>query len=163
MRLSPQDARPEFDRKLIVFNPSQDEVRRFFCNVYARQQTGAPLTPLETIAGHWIDEHPEYHRMLGNVDAALERRFDAADGQSNPFLHLSMHLAISEQLSIDQPPGLRAHFGALSARLGSEHAAAHEVMECLGEVLWHAERNRRPPDGAAYLECVARRAGAPVR
>lgn len=141
-----------------MFNPTQQEVRRFFCAVRAKQREGAPLTPLEDLAGRWIAEHPEYHAALDDAQASLERAFDGADGAGNPFLHLSMHLAISEQLSIDQPPGICTHFHALALRLGSEHAAAHEVMECLGEVLWQAERSGRPPDGVAYLDCLARRA-----
>ena len=142
-----------------MFNPSQDEVRRFFCEAYAKQRRTLPMTPIETIAAGWIDQHPEYHAILEDAERALTRAFDGADGQGNPFLHLSMHLAITEQLSIDQPPGIRAHFERLTHRLGSAHEAAHQVMECLGEVLWQAERHRQPPDGAAYLDCVARRAG----
>lgn len=141
-----------------MFNPTQQEVRRFFCSVRSKQREGTPLTPLEDLAGRWIAEHPEYHAALDDAQTSLERTFDGADGAGNPFLHLSMHLAISEQLSIDQPPGIYAHFQKLATRLGSEHAAAHEVMECLGEVLWQAERSGRPPDGVAYLDCLARRA-----
>jgi hypothetical protein len=141
-----------------MFNPPQREVRQFFCAVRSSQRAGTPLTPLEDIAGRWITEHPEYHALLDDAQTAIDRAFDGAEGAGNPFLHLSMHLAITEQLSIDQPPGIRNHFQALVHRLGSEHAAAHEVMECLGEVLWQAERSGQTPDGAAYLECLARRA-----
>jgi hypothetical protein len=141
-----------------MFNPTQQEVRRFFCSVRTKQREGTLLTPLEDLAGGWIAEHPEYHAALDDAQTSLERAFDGADGAGNPFLHLSMHLAISEQLSIDQPPGICAHFQMLANRLGSEHAAAHAVMECLGEVLWQAERSGRPPDGVAYLDCLARRA-----
>jgi hypothetical protein len=101
--------------------------------------------------------------LLDDPDRALAERFDAADGQGNPFLHLSMHLAIAEQLSIDQPPGIRAVWQQLTTRLGNAHPAAHEVMACLGEVLWQAQRTGQPPDGAAYLECLHRRAGLPRR
>ncbi len=143
-----------------MFNPSQHEVRRFFCAVRAKRGSAAPLTPLEAIAADWIAEHPEYHGLLDLGEAVVEQRFDGADGRSNPFLHLSMHLAISEQLSIDQPPGMRALFEQLAARLGSPHEAAHQVMECLGEILWHSQRSGLPPDGEAYLDCLRRRASA---
>jgi hypothetical protein len=141
-----------------MFNPSQQEVRRFFCGVRSKQREGAPLTPLEDQAGRWIAEHPEYHRWLDDPQTSIDRAFDGADGTGNPFLHLSMHLAITEQLSIDQPPGIRMCFQALIGRLGSEHAAAHDAMECLGEILWRAERSGQAPDGAAYLDCLSRRA-----
>ena len=143
-----------------MFNPSQHEVRRFFCAVQQKRGSAAPLTPLESIAADWIGEHPEYQSLLEQGEAAVDQRFDGADGRGNPFLHLSMHLAISEQLSIDQPPGIRALFERLAARTGSAHEAAHQVMECLGEVLWRSQRDGMPPDGEAYLDCLRRRAGA---
>jgi hypothetical protein len=109
----------------------------------------------------WIVEHPEYHDILSSAEAAAtEYRVD--EGRTNPFLHLSMHLAIAEQLSIDQPPGLRTAYQRLVARRGGAHAAAHDVMECLGEVIWSAQRagDALPPDemSARYLECLLRRA-----
>ena len=140
-----------------MFDPSQHDVRRFFCAVQAKRHGREPLTPLEAIAADWIAEHPEYHALLADPERAVSERFDAADGQGNPFLHLSMHLAIAEQLSIDQPPGIRAARDLLAARTGSEHEAAHQIMECLGEVLWRAQRSGQPPDGEAYLECLRRR------
>ncbi|NBS66419.1 MAG: DUF1841 family protein, partial [Betaproteobacteria bacterium] len=119
-----------------MFNPSQDEVRRFFCEVFRKHVGRLPLTPLESIAASWVDQHPEYHPVLSDEPTALRAHFDAADSGGNPFLHLSMHLAIAEQLSIDQPPGIRSAWERIASIKGDEHAAAHEVMECLGEVLW---------------------------
>ena len=144
----------------MLFNPSQADVRRFFCETFRKQRAGEPLTPLEAIAADWIAEHPEYHDDLADAERAVAADYGAEWGRENPFLHLSMHLAISEQLQIDQPPGLRAAADALARRLGSPHSAAHQVMECLGETVWKAQRDRTPPDGAAYLDCVRRRAGA---
>lgn len=141
-----------------MFSPSQHDVRRFFCATLAKQAQGQPLTPLEAIAADWIAEHPEYHPELGDVEAALAAVFDVESGRTNPFLHLSMHLSISEQLSIDQPAGIRQAFELLTARLGSAHAAQHALMECLGEMLWESQRSGLPPDGARYLDCVRRRA-----
>ncbi len=139
-----------------MFDPSQHDVRRFFCGVYRKWRDREPLTPLEGIAADWVAEHPQYHQLLTDESLAIESKFDAASGQGNPFLHLSMHLAIAEQISIDQPPGIRAITERMAASLGSMHAVAHEVMECLGQVLWHAQRSGLPPDGQAYLECLER-------
>ena len=141
-----------------MFAPSQNDVRRFFCEAHRKQRDGAPLTPLEVLAGDWIGQHPEYHADLADVDAALAAVYTVEDGRSNPFLHLSMHLSISEQIGIDQPRGIKQAFELLAARLGSAHAAQHEVMECLGEMIWAAQRSGLPPDGEKYLECVRRRA-----
>ncbi|RZJ06658.1 MAG: DUF1841 family protein [Acidovorax sp.] len=141
-----------------MFSPSQEDVRRFYCQVLAKSRSGQPMEAIETLAGQWIDEHPEYHPELANEDEALARVFDAKDGQSNPFLHLSMHLSISEQCSIDQPRGIRQAVELLAARRDSLHDAHHEAMECLGQMIWESQRSGRPPDGQAYIDCVQRRA-----
>ena len=141
-----------------MFNPSQADVRRFFCSVHAKRLQQQPMEAIETLAGQWIAEHPEHHTELSDLDAALALLGDADPAGGNPFLHLSMHLSISEQCSIDQPPGIRQAVELLAARRGDLHAAHHEVMECLGTMLWESQRAGRPPDGQAYIEAVRQRA-----
>lgn len=141
-----------------MFNPTRDEVRRFFRELLEKKRTGAVLTPIEAIAGDWIEEHPEYFPALAPVADGEPDPYEAREGAPNPFLHLSMHLSIAEQLSIDQPSGIRAAVDRLARKLGSAHDAHHEVMECLGEMLWTAQRNGGSPDGGAYVKCVERRA-----
>jgi hypothetical protein len=141
-----------------MFQPSQHDVRRFFCEVAAKQKQGAALAAIEVLAGGWIDEHPEYAADLADVDAALTASYTVEGGRTNPFLHLAMHLTISEQVSIDQPRGIRQAVELLTARRGSLHQAHHEVMECLGEMIWESQRSGRPPDGIAYLDRVRQRA-----
>ena len=143
-----------------MFTPSQHDVRRFFCETQRQRSQGLPLTPLQALAADWIARHPEYEAELADVDAALAASYSVEAGRSNPFLHLSMHLTISEQVSIDQPRGIRQACALLAARLGSLHEAQHQVMECLGEMVWASQRSGLPPDGAVYLECVRRRATA---
>lgn len=144
-----------------MFAPSQQDVRRFFCDVAAKRRDGMPLTPLEDLAAQWIAEHPEYAADLADTDAALAAVYAVEDGRTNPFLHLSMHLSISEQVSIDQPRGIRQAFELLARRRGSAHEAQHAMMDCLGEMLWASQRTGLPPDGDAYLDCVRRRATGP--
>lgn len=141
-----------------MFNPSQEDVRRFFCGVHAKSRSGELLDALETLASEWLKEHPEYDPHLADAQAAIARVYDGAGGAANPFLHLSMHLSISEQCSIDQPRGIRQAVELLAVRRNSLHAAHHEAMECLGQMLWESQRAGRPPDGQAYVECVQRRA-----
>jgi len=141
-----------------MFNPSQHDVREFFCTAQRKLRSGKPLSPLEAIAADWVGEHPEYESDLADVDAARQAEYPVEGGRTNPFLHLSMHLSISEQVSIDQPRGIRQAFELLRARLGSTHAAQHEVMECLGEMIWQSQRSGLRPDGQRYLDCVRRRA-----
>ncbi len=141
-----------------MFNPSQEDVRRFFCQVYAKQQSDQLSDALETLAGLWVDEHPEFHSDLADCDAALKRHYGGEAGQSNPFLHLSMHVSISEQCSIDQPRGIRQAVELLAAKRNSLHDAHHEVMECLGTMLWESQRSGQPPDGQAYIDAVQRQA-----
>ncbi len=142
----------------MLFQPSQADVRRFFCSVYAKALANQPLEAIEKIASLWIDEHPEYQAVLADVDAALLTMANAEAGKTNAFMHLSMHLALSEQCSIDQPRGIRQAVELLTARRDSLHDAHHEAMECLGTMVWESQRAGLPPDGAAYIDCVQRRA-----
>ena len=141
-----------------MFNPSQADVRRFFCDVYRKQRSGEAMEAIEVLTAQWIDEHPEFHADLSDVETALRRMAEPEAGASNPFLHLSMHLSISEQCSIDQPRGIRQAVELLTAKRNSLHAAHHETMDCLGQMVWESQRASRPPDGAAYIDCVQRQA-----
>lgn len=140
-----------------MFSPSRDQARQFLIAAWRKRCEKLPATPLETLAADIVVLHPEYHALLQD-EAALQREWTPEDGATNPFLHLSLHLAIAEQLSIDQPPGIRAAFETRLSRGGDRHAALHDLLECLGETLWRAQRDRQPPDGAAYLDCIRRRA-----
>ena len=142
-----------------MFNPTRDQARRFFVDAWRKRAASLPATPLETLAADLVALHPEYRGLLEEGDRALAREWTPEDGQTNPFLHLSLHLAIEEQLSIDQPPGIRKAFDGLMARLGDRHEALHAILECLGETVFRSARNGTPPDGEAYLECVRRAAG----
>ena len=142
-----------------MYNPSRDQARRFFIDAWRKDQTREVLTPLEGIAAGIVRLHPEYRALLEDPDAALAREWTPETGAANPFLHLSLHLAIEEQLSIDQPIGLRAAFESLLAKHGDRHAALHVVLECLGETIWKAQRNGGAFDGAGYLDCIRRGAG----
>ena len=141
-----------------MFNPTQADVRRFLCAVHAKTAAQAPMEAIETLASLWIAEHPEYHADLQDADAAVARNYDETPERSNPFLHLSMHLSVSEQCSIDQPRGIRQAVELLTHKRNSLHAAHHETMECLGRMVWESQRAGRAPDGAAYIDCVQRHA-----
>lgn len=146
-----------------MFNPTRDDVRRFFCEVWRKHRERSVLTPIETAALKWILVHPEHQGALADAQSAVAEEFTVERGRTNPFLHLSLHLALDEQLAIDQPPGIRAAFARIARRCGDPHDAAHLAMECLGEIVWHAQRGSLPADigqiNAAYLECLERRAG----
>jgi hypothetical protein len=139
-----------------VFTPSRDEARRFLAGAWAKFRAAAPLTELERLAAQIVARHPEYHALLEQPEQHLDHDFPPEAGAINPFLHLSLHLAVAEQLAIDQPPGIRAHYERLAAAKGDEHAALHAVQECLAEVIWSAQRHRTPPDATLYLSCLER-------
>ena len=141
-----------------MFSPSRDEARRFFFDTWAKYRRGEALSGLERNALEVLLVHPEYHAMLDDLETGIDRDYTPDSGQLNPFLHLSLHLAIEEQLSIDQPPGIRACYERLVAKAGSRHDAQHAVLECLGETIWEAQRTASAPDGQAYLECLERKA-----
>ena len=137
-----------------MFAPTRDEARRFLVEAWRKQRAGEPLSGLEQTAARLVAMHPEYHAMLASPD--LERDYGPAEGRVNPFLHLSLHLAVAEQLAIDQPPGIVAQFERLRLARGDAHEALHAIVECLGEALWQAQRLGSGPDAALYLACLER-------
>jgi hypothetical protein len=138
-----------------MFNPSREEVREMFFETWRKYRGGESLAGIETLALQAILAHPEYHEALGQPEHFAGKDYT---GEANPFLHMSLHVALEEQLSIDQPPGIVQRFAALLARQGSRHEAMHEAIECLAETVWRAQRDKGPPDATAYLECLERRA-----
>ena len=140
-----------------MFDPSREQVRDTFFETWRKYRAGEPLAGIEALALEVILAHPEYHDLLASPDRYRDK--DYTD-ESNPFLHMSLHLAFEEQLSIDQPPGIAQRFARLAERFGERHAAMHEAIECLAETMWRAQRDGAPPDALAYLACLERRARA---
>lgn len=142
-----------------MYNPSRDQARQFFFDAWRKYQDKQTLSALESIALDILLNHPEYHAMLGNPERYLERDYPPEFGETNPFLHMSLHLAIEEQLSIDQPPGIKGNYQQLLAKLGAPHDAQHAVMDCLAEMIWQAQRNNSGPDSTVYFTCLSRLLG----
>lgn len=140
-----------------MFNPSRDQVRQFFCEAWRKHRERLPLVGAELAAADLAARHPEYQPLLDDPDGALTGEWTPEGGQMNPFLHLSLHLAIHEQVSIDQPPGIRAAFDALRAKMEA-HAAEHVLLECLGETIWRAQREGGQMDAADYVDRIRRAA-----
>ncbi len=137
-----------------MFGDNREQLRRMYVDAWRKQQAGEPLSPLEAMIGEVVGMHPEYHALLAQGEDALDRDFLPEHGESNPFMHMGMHIAIREQLGSDRPAGIVDAIRALLARVQDAHAVEHQVMECLGQSLWEAQRAGQPPDEAAYLRCV---------
>ena len=144
-----------------MFNPTRDQARDFLFEAWRKFRATEQLTAMESLAVEIISLHPEYHAMLSDRDRYLEtwrdRDYPPEFGETNPFLHINMHLSIREQVSIDQPRGVKEFHSALSNKLGSTLTAEHEMMDCLAEMIWHAQRHRTAPDAQIYLGCLGRK------
>jgi hypothetical protein len=137
-----------------MFNPTRDQVRDFFFDSWRKYRANEALTALETIAVELIAAHPEYHTILDNRDKYVDRDYSPESGNTNPFLHLSMHLSIREQVSIDQPQGVRAAHARLSEKFASTMEAEHAMMDCLAEMIWQSQRYKTAPNPAIYFSCL---------
>ena len=142
----------------MLFSNNREDLRRQFIQAWQKAREGRPVTALEDQIASVVAAHPEYHALLEGGEDAVAREWTPEQGETNPFLHLGMHIAIREQVSTDRPPGIRAAHESLVRVLGDPHAAEHEMLECLGAALWEAQRAGRMPDEAAYLDCVRNRA-----
>ncbi len=142
----------------MMFGQDRRALRQRFVHVWRKHRARSALEPLEEIIARVIGDHPEYQRLLENEDYALEHDYLPESGASNPFLHMGMHIAIREQLAARRPAGVNELHQALLTRLGDAHEAEHQMLECLGETLWQAQRDGAAPDEAVYLQCLRRAA-----
>lgn len=133
----------------MIFGHDRDELRKMYADAWQKHCDKQLLTPLEAQIAQVIDDHPEYHDA---IDSDLDRDFSVERGQTNPFLHMGLHLGIREQVSTNRPAGIAALFKALANRVGTSHDAEHRMIDCLAETLWEAQSKNTPPDEAAYLE-----------
>lgn len=136
-----------------MFNQNRDQMRRVFFDCWKAHRQKAPLDAMQKIIVHIIELHPEYQPLLEN-EASLDRDYLPDLGEINPFLHMSMHIALHEQISTDRPAGIKALYQTIISKQGSAHTAEHAMMDCLGEALWQAQRNQAPPDERTYFECL---------
>ena len=138
-----------------MFSPDRAQLRAFYRSSFEAFQQGQPLEPLQAMVAQVVVEHPEYHREIGR-DESEHKDFHVEAGQTNPFLHMGMHVALREQVAADRPSGIAMAFRSLCLKAGDAHAAEHMMMECLGEAMWRAQANNAPPDEQAFLACVRR-------
>jgi Domain of unknown function (DUF1841) len=148
---------------MALFNPSRDEVREFFFDTWAKFKRAEMLTDLEKIALGVIHLHPEYHAILGAPDQFKSQEYFPEFGETNPFLHMSLHVSILEQISINQPIGIAEIYQKLKLKHQKEHDfehhAQHDILECLAETIWQAQRNNTGMDGVQYLQLLNDKAG----
>jgi hypothetical protein len=142
---------------------SREQLRQAYADAWAKHRSRSPLTPLEALIADVIAAHPEYQTLVSDADASVAFDPGASGGAENPFLHMGLHLAVREQISIDRPPGIRDLHRRLQARHGGLHAADHALMDALGETLWQAQRAGRPPDESEYLTLARRHLEASER
>ncbi len=130
-------------------------MRRFFRESWRRRQAGEPLEGVARLVAEVVAAHPEYHALLADPEAE-GRDWTPEQGETNPFLHMGLHVGLAEQLQTDRPAGIVALYQRLVRACDDPHQADHRLMECLGQVLWEAQRNQTLPDEAGYLECIRR-------
>lgn len=135
---------------------NRESLRAIFFRAWQRHRQGQPLEGIEHLVVDVALRHPEYHAVLENPASYSDRDYLPEMGETNPFLHMAMHISIEEQLALDEPAGARSHYQRLLKRLPDEHAVQHQMMECLGEMLWQAARNAGAPQESVYLDCLAR-------
>jgi hypothetical protein len=137
-----------------LFNPSRDEVRDFFFDAWAKFKQQLPLSDLEKIGVSVMHMHPEYHAILNNAEQFKQQSYFPEMGETNPFLHMSLHLSILEQISINQPTGIATIYTALKNKHQDEHTAQHDILDCLAETIWLAQRNNTGLDAEHYLQLL---------
>jgi hypothetical protein len=138
----------------MLFGEDREQLRKVYCRAWHQHRQGQALEPLQAQIVAVILQHPEYQPLLDRPEQALARDYLPELGETNPFLHMGMHLALQEQVSTDRPAGIRDLYQRLDARYPDRHALEHRLMECLAEAIWQAQRVSAPPDEQRYLDCI---------
>ncbi len=136
-----------------MFGQNRQQLRQMYHDVWQKSQANESLSALESMVAQVIKEHPEYHKIF-NSDASLQQEYFVEDGQTNPFLHMGLHISLHEQISTDRPAGIRQAYQKLQAKFANAHETEHQMMECLTESLWLAQRNNQPPSESDYLAAL---------
>lgn len=147
----------------MLFGQDRDQLRRYFCQAWQKATAGESLEDLERLIAQVVEQHPEYHSVLRDDERALGREYLPEMGETNPFLHMGMHIAIHEQLSTQRPAGILALYQTLCQRVGDAHTAEHQMMEAMAETLWEAQRSGQLPDEQRYLARLRWLAGVAER
>ncbi|HID48297.1 MAG TPA: DUF1841 family protein [Chromatiales bacterium] len=137
-----------------MFEPDRNSLRQMFFSAWRKYQAGSPVEPLEAQLVEIIKQHPEYHALLADQEANIERDYSPELGETNPFLHMAMHLALQEQVTTGRPAGIAQLYAELVQGSPDPHEAEHEMMICLAEMIWQVQQHGTPPDEAAYLDCL---------
>lgn len=137
----------------MFFGNNRDGMRQYYCDCWKKGSESVVLEPLEAQIVAVIKEHPEYHRLLESPDQAKSREYLPEMNETNPFLHMSMHLGIREQVGVNRPDGISELIQSITLKVGS-HEAEHQVMDCLAEAIWQAQRSGTQPDDAHYFQCI---------
>jgi Domain of unknown function (DUF1841) len=145
---------------MALFNPTRDQVRQFFFDTWVKFNANQMLTDIEAIAMQVIQMHPEYHAVLNAPERYKGQAYFPEMGETNPFLHMSLHISVLEQVAINQPIGIRSAYQALKLKHGNESDAQHDLMDCLAETVWQAQRESAPPNAEAYIACIQAKASS---
>jgi len=137
----------------MIFGQNRNALRKMYAEAWQKQCDGQPLSALEAQITSVIGEHPEYQAA---VTGDLQQDFAVEGGETNPFLHMGLHLGIREQVGTDRPAGIRDVFDQLAAKTGDPHTAEHRMIDCLAETLWEAQRDNQAPDEQEYLRRLRR-------
>jgi len=137
-----------------MFGQDRTELRQMFFTAWKKHQNKQLMEPLEAVVAKIIELHPEYHALLENETADLDKDYTPEMGQTNPFLHMAMHISIQEQLSTKRPIGIEQLHQSMLKKNKDPHETEHLMMECLGKMLWEAQSQNRMPDENHYLNCL---------
>ena len=140
----------------MLFGQDRNQLRQMYLDSWHKRQANLPLEPLQAMIADVVAQHPEYHALLEDRESALNHDYTPEQGETNPFLHMGMHIALHEQLQTGRPTGITESYQLLAAKLGDAHEAEHRMMECLGQVMWEAQRSGQMPDDQEYLLCIKR-------
>ena len=139
----------------MFYGDTIQETRQLFFSSWDKFKQKKPLSALEQQIAQVIFDHPEYHALLDHPEKFQEQSYYPELGDTNPFLHMGLHLAIREQVATNRPEGIQTSHQQLIKKYADNLAVEHLIMEQLAECLWRSQKDNLPPDEQDYLNSLA--------
>jgi hypothetical protein len=133
-----------------VFTSDRSKQRQYLKQAWEKYTSQEQLEPLELQLSKIVEQHPEYQNLIKNLDS----EYFPEQGNTNPYLHINLHLTLQDQITMDQPKGIRDIHSQLIVKIKDAHEVEHMMMEHIAEMIFNAQKNNAAFDLDGYIQAL---------
>ena len=133
-----------------MFTSDRSKQRQYLKQAWGKYTRHEQLEPLELQLSKIVEKHPEYQNIINNLDSD----YFPEHGQTNPFLHINLHLTLQDQIKMDQPKGIKKIHTKLLVKVKDSHEVEHMMMEHIAEMIFNAQKNNSAFNLDGYIQAL---------